>query len=549
MSLEFNSDRLRRFTTDYSDYSDTDYNSLWENFDEEFSESDEDIENTNDVVLVCIFVTLLSIIFLASITTNVSILLVFARKQTLRTTSNRFIINILVVNILSCCMYLPLVLLDLLVPPEVSLELSQCVLSLIVSHWIASLSLLSTLLIAVDQYLAILHALRYHHHMTRFRASISLTSVWIVGTVFSLVNNVSPDATELWNCCNNLQLQSSKPSSINVVLSIITTTIIFFIPSLLITVIYIKVFKEAHNSSERTRRNSINPNENVFNITSTVLAPLDISQSDLRKLHRLSRTSSRNKPPSLPTGKLRRSSTSVAVHKSEPSLQRHNSLLSRSPSLKANIGHLKHKISNASQLIHREEGRTVKVYIVSLALLLLCWSPFFIINLLQCLRVGTWHQTYHWVSPTTFSLSLSYSTLSPFIFAYRNTKIKRELFKMFSIKESTSDMATLPPLPPSASSRRIYRSVSMKESSRTRKRERQLRNSFLVELSGKSLNRESFKRSSKHQGYNQASLESETLLLSITSSTDTSARSSFSSGSTGNTRYSSIHEERMEATC
>ena len=89
MSLEFNSDRLRRFTTDYSDYSDTDYSSLWEDFDEEFSESDEDIENTNDVVLVCIFVTLLSIIFLASITTNVSILLVFARKQTLRTTSNR----------------------------------------------------------------------------------------------------------------------------------------------------------------------------------------------------------------------------------------------------------------------------------------------------------------------------------------------------------------------------------------------------------------------------------------------------------------------------
>merc|ERR1719232_1925070 len=68
--------------------------------------------------------------------------------------------NLLVVNILSSVLYLPLVMLDLVVVDSMG---AQCVLSMTVSHMIASLSMLSTLAIAVDQYLAILHALRYHH--------------------------------------------------------------------------------------------------------------------------------------------------------------------------------------------------------------------------------------------------------------------------------------------------------------------------------------------------------------------------------------------------
>jgi hypothetical protein len=525
--------RLKRFTAVYSNYGQSDYENLWEDFDREFSEDHED--DPHSVVLLCVF---------------------FTRKHTLRTTSNRFIINLLVVNILSSCMYLPLVMLDLLVSPSAGSVsvLAQCVLSVAVSHWIAGLSMLSTLAIAVDQYLAILHALRYHHHMTRLRSSLSLGSVWVLSCVTALTSTYllttpARDTTVMWSCCAGAHLQGGKHTVTNMAVSIVIVFTIFLIPALLLTMIYSKIFMEAHNSSERTRRNSINPNENAFNITSTVLAPLNITHSDLRKLQRLTRNNSRSKPPSLPTGRLRRSSTSATVHKSEPMLQRQYSLISRSPSFKANLGSLRHKISNASQLIHREEGRTAKVYIISLLLLLICWSPFYISFLLQSIHVGFSSQPPAWVIPLIFSISLLYSALSPFVFAFRNTKIKRELFRMFSIKEDHSDLASLPPLPPTSTARRIYRSVSMKESSRAKKRERQLRNSFLVELSGKSLNKDSLKRASRHPGYNQASLECETLLLTIVSSTDTSARSSFSSASTGTTRHSSIHEERLEATC
>ena len=83
--------RLKRFTAEYSHYGESDYENLWadfdRDFDREFSENNE--ESSPNVVLLCVFITLLSVIFLASITINVSILMVFARKQTLRTTSNR----------------------------------------------------------------------------------------------------------------------------------------------------------------------------------------------------------------------------------------------------------------------------------------------------------------------------------------------------------------------------------------------------------------------------------------------------------------------------
>ena len=75
------------YTAEYSSYEESDFENLWEDFDREFSENN--VEDSQSVLLLCVLITLLSVIFLASITINVSILLVFARKRTLRTTSNR----------------------------------------------------------------------------------------------------------------------------------------------------------------------------------------------------------------------------------------------------------------------------------------------------------------------------------------------------------------------------------------------------------------------------------------------------------------------------
>ena len=79
--------RSKRYTAEFNTYSESDYENIWEDFDREFSENNDD--DSQSVLLLSVLITLLSVIFLASITINVSILLVFARKRTLRTTSNR----------------------------------------------------------------------------------------------------------------------------------------------------------------------------------------------------------------------------------------------------------------------------------------------------------------------------------------------------------------------------------------------------------------------------------------------------------------------------
>ena len=79
--------RPKRYTAEFSTYSESDYENIWADFDREFSENNEN--ESQSVLLLCVLITLLSVIFLTSITINVSILMVFARKHTLRTTSNR----------------------------------------------------------------------------------------------------------------------------------------------------------------------------------------------------------------------------------------------------------------------------------------------------------------------------------------------------------------------------------------------------------------------------------------------------------------------------
>ena len=91
-------------------------------------------------------------------------------------TAFRLVGNLLVVNLFSTLVLIPFVCLDLLgtggrrrepVAGSFHRCSNQCFLEEFASSTIAAASLLSTLLIALDQYLAILFPLRYHHLLTR----------------------------------------------------------------------------------------------------------------------------------------------------------------------------------------------------------------------------------------------------------------------------------------------------------------------------------------------------------------------------------------------
>ena len=369
---------------------------------------------------ICLLLVLLAILFLASVTMNVCLLVVFFRKRSLRTTSNRFVMNLLVVNLASSLLLLPLVALDL---SGASLYQEQCLVSQAVSQAVASLSLLSTLLVGIDQYLAVIRPLRYHHHMTRTTATTLLVGVWVVSsfaaTSFFLLP--SPSSTSpLWHSCPDpLPLE---PVSVPFFFSLFLLIATFLLPTITLAAIYCRIYSEAHTSSERTRKNSLAPGsgEGIFNIANTAVVPLG--------------------GPSLGSPSLRSS-------------------FSRS---------FRHRVSNASQLMRREEGRTARVYIASLSLILLCWAPTYLYSSLPFLLppLPTW------ANPLLLILSLLYSLISPFIFAFRHRKIRGEVSRLFSFQPSH------PPLPPFA---RVQRSAS-------REQKNKMRHSLVVDKGGKTSN-------------------------------------------------------------
>jgi len=84
----------------------------------------------------------------------------------------------------------------------------------------------------------------------------------------------------------------------------------------------------------------------------------------------------------------------------------------------------------------------------------------------------------------------------------------------------------------------------MKEPNRERRKElRELRKSFMLQLSPKEEG-----NVEKEITQSGTSKECDTLMLAVTSSTETSTRSSFSSSS-GQTHCSILTHERLEATC
>ena len=374
--------------------------------------------------LLCTYLSLLALIMILSLAVNLSLLMVFARKESLRTTSNTLIINLLLVNVSSTLLLLPLAALDTVEPSQAT---AQCLLCQAVSQVVASLSLLSTLLVAWDQYLAVLRPLRYHHHMTRTISSTLICSVWAVSCISCLPSLLLPVPSAVWHTCS---LPPPSPTSASLLVSLTITLVTVLLPTIVLAVIYCHIYSEAHTSSAKNRKSSLKPasSESIYCIASTVVGPLGVSQAQLLGASRMqaSRLGSRTAEASAAS---RRGSVAALGAK-----------LGRT----ASVPVLRHRLSSTSQFLHWEEGRAACVCLASLGALLLCWGPLATvttmhsISLLLSLWLPNLEALFHlpvWAPPLLIILSLLYSLLSSFIFAYRHRKIRQEVLFMLGLSD------------------------------------------------------------------------------------------------------------------
>ena len=380
--------------------------------------------------LLCTYLSLLALTMILSLAVNLSLLMVFARKESLRTTSNTLIINLLLVNVSSTLLLLPLAALDTLEPSQAT---AQCLLCQAISQVVASLSLLSTLLVAWDQYLAVLRPLRYHHHMTRTISSILICSVWAVSCISCLPSLLLPVPSAVWHTCS-LNPPTLTLSSLLVSLTITLVTIL--LPTIVLAVIYCHIYSEAHTSSAKNRKSSLKPasSESIYCIASTVVGPLGVSQAQLLSASRMEAS----RLGSIRTGEASASSRRGSVAALGAKLGR-----------TASVPVLRHRLSSTSQFLHWEEGRAACVCLASLGALLLCWGPLasvctaHTVSLLLSFCLPNLETLFHlpvWAPPLLLILSLLYPLFSSFIFAYRHRKIRQEVLFMLGLGLSAGEL-------------------------------------------------------------------------------------------------------------
>ena len=221
--------------------------------------------------------------------------------------------------------------------------------------------------------------------------------------ITSLMVVMDPDTTTTYftwsnTCRPQPSLHPYSPYRLWMCMTVVV--IIFFIPFLIITVTYVRIFTAARGNSVRTRRNSISS--------------------------------------------VRRSSVTSMYGKNVLSPSPQKCSLSRSPSIRSTGQQLltnfstlhssmKSKISHASAvLLYKEENRAARVTVLIVLLVALCWGPY-----LTCLILHTGHTLLSppsWLQPLSLALLNCYTVISPLMYAYRSRRVQRDVKKLLGIK-------------------------------------------------------------------------------------------------------------------
>ena len=225
----------------------------------------------------------------------------------------------------------------------------------------------------------------------------------MVSLVTSLMVVMDPHTTITyftWSRTCQPQPSLHPYSSYRLWVCVAVVVIVYFIPFIIITVTYVRIFTAARGNSVRTRRNSVSS--------------------------------------------LRRSSVTSAYGKNVLTPSPRKCSLSRSPSIRSTGQQLltnfstlrssmKTKLSNASALLlYKEETRAARVTVLVVLVVALCWGPY-----LACLILHTGHTPFSppsWLHPLSLALLNCYTVISPLIYAYRSRRVQRDVKKVFGIK-------------------------------------------------------------------------------------------------------------------
>ncbi|XP_063223030.1 beta-1 adrenergic receptor-like [Bacillus rossius redtenbacheri] len=327
--------------------------------------------------------------------TNILVAVVFYRRPTLRSPSNRFVLSLVLANLLTSLVVAPLLVAETAHHDAAAAPwLRQ--LARGGTAFAVTASVLSVLAIAVDRYNAVLAPLHYAMTATRQRSRGMIAGVWGVAALLAAPHALGADFHRLQPAAADFRPLQPAPAGREVftlTYALVLVTVGFTLPLFALCWIYARMYSAAHRNSERTRRHSVCTNPGSLDLA---LPPPGTAPDH----HQLRRTW-------------------------------------RGPPL-GQIAAPKRRSSNASfsALLFREEGRAVKTAAMVIASYLFCWTPYF-----AMLLVDTWGDAggpaEGDVVPESFRFlsllsALSSGCVTPFIYVFRNETARQEAVKVLT---------------------------------------------------------------------------------------------------------------------
>lgn len=367
--------------------------------------------------------------------------------------------SLLSFNLVATTILLPLILMDSLIDVHLSythstVDYAVCVAGQAVTTLVTTGSISAALVIAVDQYCAVMAPLHYHRRVTKTKAWLLLAGQWILAVAMSAFSLPDSAGKHFWKGCSNSadplgfgglsatsdddQLNTTivltavnetapssssqvwfenEPEEIWTMLFVSSSVLCYVVPLALLTWMYLRIYSAAHRNSQRTRRTS-----------------LTHSASEL-VVHCLGHGSSNSSPIS---GSLAQVSQLMPSSSCQLTgcLDSPAPIPSRTPSLRSTssqiVHNLRYRISNASLFLYREEARAARVSVFVLVLVVCCWMPYHVLLALHG-WAGWSHRLPSYAYHLTLVAVLINALSSPFLYAYRSRRIQREVRRLFGL--------------------------------------------------------------------------------------------------------------------
>lgn len=297
---------------------------------------------------------------------------------------------------------------------------------------VCTASIFSILLIGINQYFAVIHSLRYHFYISKCRCMIYIYTGWIVAIFFGILGAVSQNHSGLWHFCDQTPKSSSSYRIINTVYAFVYFVFMILAPFLAISVIYCCIYTAAKQNSERMRRST----SGSCNLETYIQVP--VKQNGVERRSSEETVDFVEKP--LPKVQSAPNFLNLAAAVCENGGVKVNRTASdRAPN--NFINSLKFKITNASVFRYREEARAAKISIIVIFMVLVCYIPYGITLILNSDLINI--KTPRYFNYLALVLLIVSNIISPFLFAYRNKRIQREVAKFLGLINDKSSKLSI----------------------------------------------------------------------------------------------------------